>query len=192
VLSNTPISRPLTLEVWAAFGEDEPGEFVAGNLSEEEVPNLAHETVVVWLIATLRAWLAGRGGFVFGSDVKFAVTPSRGRKPDVSVFVPGRTGLPRRGMVGTPPDIMTEVLADAPGDARRDRVEKPDEYAAFGVRFYWLFDPTARTLEIFELNAERRYVRVRAAASGAVDVPGCDGLVLDLDELWAEVDRLEE
>lgn len=182
---------PLTLQAWAALAEDEPGEFVAGYLTEEEEPSLEHETVVVWLIAALKTWLAGRGGFVFGSEVKFAVTPSRGRKPDVSLFLPGGPPLPRQGMVSTPPEVMVEVLSDAPADARRDRIEKPDEYASFGVHYYWLVDPIARTLEIFELNQDGRYVRILAAATGTVNVPGCDGLVLDLDELWGEVARLQ-
>jgi hypothetical protein len=48
-----------------------------------------------------------------------------------------------------------------------------------------------RSLEIWELGADRRYVRARTATSGRVDrVPGCEGLVVDLDALWAEVDRL--
>jgi Uma2 family endonuclease len=189
-LATAPLD--MTLEEWARLDEDEPGELVEGRLVEEEVPDLAHESVVSWLIRVLGTWLIRQGGFVFGSEAKFEVMPSRGRKPDVSVFFPGRTGLPRRGVVREPPDIMVEVVSETPRDARRDRVEKPDEYAAFGVRFYWLVDPVARTLEVFELGPDRRYVRALAAASGKIAPPGCDGLVLDLDELWSEIERLED
>jgi len=189
---NAPAAVALTMEEWASLSEEESGEFVAGFLEEEEVPDLAHELVVVWLTATLRAWLAARGGFVFGSEAKFAVMPSRGRKPDASVYFPGRTGLPRHGVVRIPPDVMIEVLSEGPRDARRDRIDKPDEYAAFGVPWYWLFDPVGRTFEAFELGADGRYVRALAAAVGKVNVPGCEGLVLDLDAVWSEIDRLEE
>lgn len=181
----------MTLEEWAGLDEDEPGELVDGLLEKAEVPDPAHELVVAWLVRILGVWLAGRGGFVFGSGVKFAVAPSRGRMPDVSAYLPGRTGIPRRGVVRDAPDVVVEIVSDTPRDARRDRVEKPDEYAAFGVRFYWLIDPIARTLEVFELGADGRYVRALAAASGKVNAPGCEGLVLDLDELWAEIDRLD-
>jgi Uma2 family endonuclease len=191
VSAASPGLRGMTLEQWASLDEDVTGECVNGLLEEEEVPDLAHETVVVWLIATLRGWLASRGGFVFGSEAKFAVTQTRGRKADVTAYFPGRTGLPRRGVVKVPPDIVVEVLSESARDVRRDRIEKPDEYAAFGVHWYWLIDPAARTLEIFELSSERQVVRQLAAASGVVTPPGCEGLAFDLDALWAEIDRLE-
>jgi Uma2 family endonuclease len=185
------VPKPMTLQEWAELGEDETGELVDGYVHEEEVPSLQHESVVAWLIAALRAWLIPTGGFVFGSEAKFAVTAARGRKPDVTAYFPGRPRLPRRGIVKVPPDIAVEVLSDQPSDARRDRVEKPDEYAAFGVARYWIIDPAERTFEALELGADGRYVRALAAADGRVMPPGCDGLVLDLDEIWAEIDRLD-
>jgi Uma2 family endonuclease len=76
-------------------------------------------------------------------------------------------------------------------DQRRDRIAKLADYAAFGVRFYWLLDPAARTLEILELGADRRYAQVLRIAGGQLSqVPGCAGLTLDLDELWRELDEL--
>ena len=183
--------RRLTLDEWALLDEDEPGEIVDGYVTEEEMPSLVHESAVAWLIAVLRAWLIPRGGFVFGSEAKFAVSASRGRKPDVSAYLPGGPPLPRRGVVRVPPDIAIEVLSESPLDARRDRIEKPEDYATFGVRRYWIVDPAERTFELLELGLDGRYVHALGAAEGRFSPPGCDGLVLDLDELWAEIDRLE-
>jgi Uma2 family endonuclease len=65
-----------------------------------------------------------------------------------------------------------------------------EEYGGFGVSYYWLLDPALGSLEIFELQSGR-WVRVLAAVEGTIHrVPGCDGLALDLDELWAELRRL--
>jgi hypothetical protein len=48
-------------------------------------------------------------------------------------------------------------------------------------------------IEMFELGSDGRYVRALAAAGGVLsDVPGCEGLTLELDSLWAELDRLED
>jgi Uma2 family endonuclease len=183
-------ARVMTLAEWADLDEDEPGELVEGRIVEDEEMGAEHDIVGAWLIWILRGWLASRGGFVGTSDTRFGVSPTHGRKPDTYVYLPGRKP-PRRGLVTVPPDIMVEVVSPRPKDARRDRVEKMREYAAFGVRFYWIVDPAIRTVEILELGADGRYAHAASAVEGKIDpVPGCAGLVLDVDALWAEVDRL--
>lgn len=182
--------EPMTLEEWAAMPEDEPGELVDGRLEEEEVPDLVHERAVIWLARVLDIWL-GLRGFVFGSDAKYVVRPNRGRKPDLAAYLTADgSRLPRRGIVRVPPDIVVEVVSASPRDERRDRIEKMDEYAAFGVRFYWILDPGLQSLEIFELTGGR-YARAARATEGKMEsVPGCDGLAIDLDELWNDLSRL--
>lgn len=189
--ADSAFGKAMTLAQWADMPEDEEGEIVDGRLVEEEVPDFAHEAVVGWLIALFRAWVRPRGGFVGGSEAKFAVSGRRGRKPDVSVYFPGRRP-PAQGLIRVPPDIMVEILSPRPRDVRRDRVAKLDEYAAFGVRWYWLVDPQARSFEVFELGADGRYTHALGATEGTItDVPGCAGLVLPIDELWAELDSLD-
>jgi Uma2 family endonuclease len=186
---------PLRLsdEAWAALPEDEPGELVDGVLVEEEVADWSHETVVGWLLALLRDWVVPRGGFVGGSELKYRLRSGSGRKPDVSMILPGQKPPPRRGVMRRAPDVMIEVVSPSPRDIRRDRIEKLREHAAFGVRWYWLLDPAIRTLEIYELGPDGRYLWALGEGGGRIDaVPGCEGLVLDLDELWAELDRLGE
>lgn len=180
----------MSVEAWAALPEDEPGELVGGWIEEEEVADYEHETVVSFANALLRGWVVPRGGFVAGSDAKFALGEELGRKPDLSVYLPGGRVPPRRGPIRLPPDIMIEVVSPLPVDARRDRIAKLRDYARFGVRWYWLISPYSRTLEVLELDEDHRYVLVLAADEGSVTVPGCEGLVLDLDALWTEIARL--
>jgi Uma2 family endonuclease len=191
-LAIEPHPVEMTLDEWASMPEDEPGELVDGRLVEEEMPDLIHESFVSWLVRNFGNWVVPRRGFVFGSEGKFAVAPHRGRKPDVTVYLPGSKRPEARGVVRTPPDIAIEIVSPTPRDGRRDRIEKAKEYAAFGVRWYWLVDPALRTLEIFELGADGRYVHAVGQSEGLLEhVPGCEGLALDLDAMWAEADRLE-
>ena len=181
----------MTIDEWADMAEDEPGEFVNGYLEEEEVPNHAHERVVGWLMRVLGNWGKPRNAMVFGSEHKFAVSPTRGRKPDVSMYAPGQR-LARGSLSRTPPMLMVEVLTPTPRDVRRDRIEKSNEYAKFGVKYYWLIDWSTRVIECYELSADGRVFRSATGGDGRLEVPGFEGLVLDLDDLWSEVDLVND
>jgi len=86
---------------------------------------------------------------------------------------------------------LVEVLSPTPSDHRRDRISKVNDYAGFGARQYWIIDPEARTFEIFQLH-EAAYLRVAGASDGKLAVPGFDELVVDLDAVWSELDRLPD
>jgi Uma2 family endonuclease len=181
----------MTLEEWGNLDEDIEGELVDGLLEEEEVATFLHEIVVAWLTSTLRAWVRPRHGYVAVSEAKIVVGERRGRKPDVSVYLRGKIPALTDTLVRTLPHVVAEVLSPRPRDARRDRVDKIADYAAAGIRYYWILDPQLRTLEVFERDARGRYRLTVARGEGQIRIPGCSGLVLNLDELWAEVDEAE-
>jgi Uma2 family endonuclease len=182
----------MSAEEWERLGEDQPGELVEGVLQEEEVADSPHEVIVSALLYVLLTWTRQGTGRVLASETKYALSRHRGRKPDISVFLSRDRKLPRRGAIQHPPDIMIEVISPEPRDRRRDRIEKLREYAAFGVRWYWLIDPEARSLEILKLGEDSHYVHALDATEGSFDVPGCAGLTLDLDALWRELDEAIE
>lgn len=184
-------ARPLTLKEWGDLPDAVSGELVDGVLEGEEVTTEVHDAIAGFLHVFFWQWVRPRGGFAFIFERKYAVAPRRGRKPDVSVFLPGRVGLTGTNRVtSVPPDIAIEVITATPRDTHRDRVVKAREYARFGVHWYWLVDPAMRNLEIFERDPRGRYVHLTGASTGKLRVPGCRGLVLDVDELWAEERRL--
>jgi Uma2 family endonuclease len=184
--------RALSADEWLALEEDADGELVDGWLVEEEVPDFTHELTVSWLIGVLRAWLGGQG-FVVGSDLKILTSTSRGRKPDLAVILPGSKAPPRTGPLREPPDILVEVVTPTPRDERRDRIEKMTEYADFGAKHYWIIDPTLQAFEIFALTSGGNYEKLVGVTTGRINpVPGCPGLTIDVDALWAELARLAD
>ena len=117
--------------------------------------------------------------------------PRRGRKPDLSVFLPPALPALSDTLVRVPPSLAVEIVSPRPRDALRDRVEKLADYARAGVRYYCILDPQLRSLEVYELGRDGRYAVALSAARGRVRVPGCPGLVLNLGALWDEVDAAE-
>jgi Uma2 family endonuclease len=189
--SKPQVLPELSLDDWFGLPEDQPGELVEGRL-EEEAPDYLHELLVALLGQILGNWISPQGGLVAGSNAKFAVGPRRGRKPDLTVYLPGSRRPPARGLIHVPPDIAVEIVSATPRDGRRDRVDKTADYAAFGVAWYWLLDPQLRSLEVLQLDPQGRYIHVLGASTGILEkIPGCEGLTLDLDSLWAAIDSLE-
>jgi Uma2 family endonuclease len=180
----------MTFEEWAALPEDEPGEFVDGELTEEEMPSFVHDVVISWLIAFFWGWVRPRGGFVVAPGLKLRVAMTRGRIPDLTVFF-RRGKVEARGVVTIAPDIAVEVVSPDPKDQRRDRIAKLKEYAEFGIRYYWLVSPELRSIEVNELGPDGRYIHALDLSEGQSPVPGCEGLTLDVDALWREVEEAE-
>ncbi len=178
----------LTLDEWRDLPEDVPGELVDGRLVEEEMPDPLHELIVAWLARILGNW--AEDAIVLGSETRFALSSTQGRKPDLTVYLGGRRP-PSRGLVNVPPEIAVEVVSPSPRDQRRDRQDKMLEYAAFGIPFYWIVDPQHRRFEIYERSDDNRYAaRIEAARGTVQPVPGCPGLTIDLHAMWTKVDSL--
>jgi Uma2 family endonuclease len=180
----------MTLEEWAALPDDEEGELVDGRLVEEEQVTVLHSVVATWLSYTLEGWAQQHGAFVGGDNTKIKVAPRRGRKPDLWVYLAERT-RPRidAPLVTALPSIVVEIVSKERNDARRDRIDKMGDYARAGIPWYWLVDPQLRTFEIFELGKDGRCAIAAGASEGRIaTIPGCEGLVLDLDALWRRGD----
>lgn len=185
-----PPGDRLTVEQWGELDDEDRRELVDGRLQEDDVPGSLHDLMIATLVVMLSEWVRSRAGFVLPAGPRYAVGADRGRIPDLTVYLDGRRPPPN-GVVRTPPDIAVEVVSPTPRAARRDRVDKPSDYASFGVRQYWVLDPWVRSLEVYELGDDGRYRHALAAAEGTAEMPGCEGLTLDLDVLWAEADRLQ-
>jgi Uma2 family endonuclease len=176
----------MTLKEWGELPDDVYAELVDGVLVDDEMTTEQHDGLMSYLGFFFSKWVLPAGGKVF-FERKFGVSRTRGRKPDVSAFLPGTAGVTGSARVTmAPADIAIEIVTATPRDIRRDRVEKRRDYAHFGIRWYWIVDPSLQTVEILGLGANGRYEHVADGSTGKLRVPGCRGRVLDLDELWRQ------
>ena len=88
---------------------------------------------------------------------------------------------------GKPPDFVMEIAS--PNTWRNDVTHKRDDYEAFGIPEYWLFDPTGGRLYGFPLAGER----LAEGAYQPVEIVSADenhhrghSLVLGLDLCWEQ------
>jgi Uma2 family endonuclease len=175
-------------EFLAWVDEERHAEWVDGEVIVSMPPRPAH-TQLGHLLATLLSHFARLHdlGEVIPAPVGMRL-PSRPsfREPDV-LFV-AREHLDRitATWIEGPADLVIEIVSDE--SVRRDRVEKLAEYAAAGVREYWVFDPRPRRRDaaFHRLTEKGRYEPIPPDAAGRLHSSVLPGFWLDPAWLWQE------
>ena len=80
---------------------------------------------------------------------------------------------------GSLPDLVVEILSSS--SIRRDRYEKLEQNARFGVKEYrhWIVDPANHSLEILTLQGKQFVVHSSAVETGRADSQVLAGLSVD-------------
>ena len=91
-----------------------------------------------------------------------------------ATFTPDQTQFPA-------PDFIAEVLS--PSTEARDRGVKFEDYAAHGVREYWLLDPVAASVEQYILEQKQYRLRTKST-SGQLDSVAVAGFALPVQALF--------
>lgn len=104
------------------------------------------------------------------------------RIPDLAGWQAERFDGPEIGPMLVSPDWICEVLS--PSTARWDRAEKMPLYAAHGVRWLWLLDPVARTLEVYRRQESLWLALGTHAGDDRVAAEPFDAVAIDLGSVW--------
>jgi Uma2 family endonuclease len=127
-------------------------EVIDGELFVTAGPALRHQRIATDLVTLLNTFVQSHGlGQVFTGPVDVLFAEGDYLEPDI-VFVGKERShvLSDRGIEG-PPDLVVEIAS--PSTAARDRGIKLERYRLFGVPEYWVVDPDARTVEVWDLAA---------------------------------------
>ncbi len=130
-------------------------EFINGEVLVDSPATLKHCEVRANLAGLLHAHVRMRKLGVVGEE-KLLVTLTRNDyEPDIVFFGVEKAASLQPSQVRFPaPDFIVEVVS--PSTERNDRGVKFRDYAAHGVREYWLIDPDAEIVEQYE-NADSQY-----------------------------------
>ena len=102
-------------------------------------------------------------------------------QPDLVFISSANLGIiQQRAIFGTP-DLLVELIS--PSSVRRDRYDKKELYARFGVKEYWIGDPSNKTLEILTLKECRYELHCCAEGKGKLASLILAGLEFDLSEI---------
>jgi Uma2 family endonuclease len=115
------------------------------------------------------------------SPVDIVLDPENTIQPDL-VFVPtANLGIIHRQAIFGVPDLLVELVS--PSSVRRDRYDKRDLYARFGVKEYWIGDPANKALEVLTLKHTSYELHCCAEEKGKLTSLVVSGLQFDLSEI---------
>ena len=153
-----------------------------GELSLMPAPGLTHQGIVRNLLVVLHQHVIRTGvGVVFPSPVDCILADTTVLQPDLAFIANDRRAILTERAIEGPPTLIVEILS--PSTRRGDRTVKAAPYARYGVPWYWLVDPGARTIEALAPRAGIHEPTgfLQLGEPGAL--PPLDGLVLDLGQI---------
>ena len=171
-----------TYEEYSRLNDDQRYEVIDGNLLMAPAPDTWHQDYSRKLFRIIdRFATAQKLGEVFYSPIDVILDAENTVQPDlVFVAAANLNFIQRRGIFGVP-DLLVELVS--PSTVRRDRYDKRDLYARFGVKEYWIGDPANKALEILALKQGRSELHRCAEENGQLTSLVLAGLEFDLRDI---------
>lgn len=171
---------------WA--DEDTRAEWVDGKVIVLMPPKEWHQTLVAFLDRVLGFFVEIFGlGRVYVAPFEVKLGPTGpAREPDLLFVATGHLNRVTADRIVGPPDLIVEIVST--DSVQRDRVDKFDEYEAFGVAEYWIIDnrPNRRRAQFFQLDANGQYQAIPPDAQGIYRSQVLPNFWLRVEWLWQE------
>lgn len=161
-------------------------ELIKGEIVRRSSPNTPHQRTALKLIRHLDRFIEEKklGHLFFAPYDVYLDEYNAGIQPDILFVSNERDFIIREnnGLVGTP-DLIVEILSK--GTAAKDRGDKKDVYEQFAVREYWIVDPAASSIEVYNMENDRYRLRAYAAEEGTVTSTVLTGLELEVSSVFS-------
>lgn len=174
-----------TYEEYYKLEDDQRYEIIDGELLMAPAPDTWHQDWLGDLYSLVKAHVRkNKLGRLFIAPVDVVLDDENTVQPDL-VFVAKNNLriIERRAVFGTP-ELLVELVS--PSSVRRDRYQKMNLYARFGVKEYWIGDAANRSLEILTLRKGRYELHCSAEEKGRLNSLVLTGLKFDLAEIQRE------
>ncbi len=137
-----PASNVLTYEEFrAAYPDDVRAEWVEGEVILLMPPSRRHQAVSFLLSTLIGIYVSVKElGEMYAAPFEMKIRDGRSyREPDILVVLTENLNRMTEQRLDGPADLIVEIVS--PESIARDRRDKLADYAAGGVREYWVVDP---------------------------------------------------
>src|SRR5262245_58613089 len=147
----------LTYEDYVSLPDDgRRYEILDGELEVSPAPAPTHQGVSGNLLVILHSHVRERDlGRVYHAPIDVILARTTVVQPDLVYVARGRESIITERAIEGPPELVVEILSG--WSVSRDRGRKSKLYARFGIRHYWIADPRARLLDLYEVADRGKY-----------------------------------
>jgi Uma2 family endonuclease len=170
---------------------DAAAEVIQGVIVYKADPSAEHGDAQLALGSFLRQHFhraggpSGPGGWRLLTEVDVELAAHDIYRPDVSGW--RRDRVPQRPLgrpISVRPDFVCEILSES--NAATDQVDKFRVYAASGVPFYWIADPSRKILTVYRLEGAGYAVALQAKHGEVVNAPPFEAVPLRVGVLFGD------
>ncbi len=171
------------------ISEQVKAEFINGEVVVQSPAKFEHTDASGNLLVLLRTYVQIHNlGFV-GYEKMLITLTRNDYEPDICFFDAAKAAqFTPKQMQFPAPDLIVEVLS--PSTEATDRGLKFEDYAAHGVREYWLVDPDTQTVEQYVLEDDS-YQLLTKARSGTIASVAVSGLDIPIRAIFDKAANLQ-
>ncbi|ALX50032.1 Uma2 family endonuclease [Lentibacillus amyloliquefaciens] len=143
----------LTYDDYASIDDGNRYELVEGQLElMSPAPSVTHQMISSQMQKKITESCES-DFFILNAPIDVILADNEVRQPDLVLIHRKRLNiLSNRGVIG-PPDLVVEILS--PSTLKRDKIDKLNTYANFGIPEYWIVEPKVGTLEQYSLHDDQ-------------------------------------
>lgn len=185
-------SKQYTYADYLKWQFEERIELFRGVIAKMSAPNVYHQKISIELGRQIANFLHKSPCNVFSApfDVRLTKTNKITNKEVTTVVQPDlcvicdKAKLDKRGCIGAP-DWIIEILS--PGNTKKEMKDKFQIYQENGVKEYWIIQPEDKTLLIYILNEEGKYIGLAPLTDDDIATPNTfPDLNIDLKDVFEE------
>jgi len=152
-------------------------------------PNFLHQTISALLTGILMRAARESGGRACASPIDVVLAEHTILQPDLIYVGKARRQIVKKQIQGAP-DLVIEILSES--NSRRDRVDKLNLYAEFGVAEYWIIDPDGQQFDFLLHNRKKGTdgkFEIQTQHDDCYQSPRLPELTIQLADFWKEVQQ---
>jgi Uma2 family endonuclease len=174
-----------TYDDYAKLQEGASYQLIAGEIIMSPAPDLNHQAISRTLFLQLSAFVFGNSlGELFYAPTDVYFNEHDTVQPDILFVSTERNHILKTERIEGAPDLVVEILS--PSTGYYDLAKKKDVYEQYGVKEYWIVDPTLQSIEVLTHQNGNFITLAKAKNIGVVASKVLTGFQVDVTSLFGK------